>query len=331
MEPTLTMHDVRCGNCGLPAETKCSRCKLVRYCNKECQKKHWKRQHKRTCVPHDGGSDPDQDDPDNLVQVVNTDDMTLQVQVRKSGNHGHGVFANADIAKGTKVCFYDGDLKDSKVNVKMRKAKDGTLSIVDASDYFRMSMVPDPDYDRIMAHPNPKMNGYVVVGRTDLQPADQPFPDGFGVGQFVNDGCKPNLSADETDFVAASKALNDYQAASLKAMNCEVDRNFWFVASRDIKAGEELLTHYGFEFWVHKLMLLSKNPNSVFLLYSLHEQTSKPFNLRQFFDYDSDTIKAFLVDMCGLPTDTVANYKSPKDLMFELMEKVNIMNPSTFG
>merc|ERR1719511_489921 len=131
-----------------------------------------------------------------------------------------------------------------------------------------------------MAHPNPKMNGYVVVGRTSEEDISGMT---FGVGQFVNDGVKPVMSDDETDFVSASQALNDYQGKSLKAMNCEVDKNFWFVASKDIKAGQELLTHYGFEFWVHKLMLQSKNPQSIFLLYSLHEQTSKPFNLRQFF------------------------------------------------
>merc|ERR1719322_300682 len=99
-------------------------------------------------------------------------------------------------------------------------------------------MEADPDYDRIMAHPNPKMNGYVVVGRT----GNDGFEGSFGVGQFVNDGVRPRLCEDETDFAAASKALNDYQTLSLKAMNCEVDRNFWFVAAKDIEAGQELLT-----------------------------------------------------------------------------------------
>ena len=313
---TMTMATMQCGFCGVPAETKCSRCKSIRYCGRECQKKHWKT-HKKTCTK----LDLEEDIPD--VQIINTDDMVLQVDVRPSGVHGRGVFATSDIPKGTRVCFYDGQLKDSKINVKMRKTKEGILSIVSASKYFEEAMVPDPDYDRIMAHPHPKMNGFVVVGNNEY--AD------FGCGQFVNDGAAPNLSDGDVDFVTASRRLNEYQKASLKAMNCEVDRNFWFVTTKDVKGGSELLTHYGFEFWVHKAMIESSNPLSVFLFYSLHEQTSKPFNLRQFFDFDSETICAFLVDMCKMDKDVVANYKSPKDLMFELMEKVNIMNPSAFG
>ena len=39
-----------CGSCQTPAITKCSRCKKVFYCNRECQKQHWK-VHKKQCVP----------------------------------------------------------------------------------------------------------------------------------------------------------------------------------------------------------------------------------------------------------------------------------------
>ena len=46
-------NDAACDNCGRPErELKaCGRCKLTRYCSKECQVAHWKTGHKRFCEP----------------------------------------------------------------------------------------------------------------------------------------------------------------------------------------------------------------------------------------------------------------------------------------
>jgi hypothetical protein len=38
-----------CGNCGLEASKKCGKCKIVMYCNKECQLSHWST-HRLICV-----------------------------------------------------------------------------------------------------------------------------------------------------------------------------------------------------------------------------------------------------------------------------------------
>ena len=38
-----------CPVCNKVAENKCTACKLIFYCNKECQKKHWKGGHKFEC------------------------------------------------------------------------------------------------------------------------------------------------------------------------------------------------------------------------------------------------------------------------------------------
>ena len=48
---TITRDSRRCNNC-LKIGTKlqvCGRCKNVRYCNKSCQKTHWKEEHKLSC------------------------------------------------------------------------------------------------------------------------------------------------------------------------------------------------------------------------------------------------------------------------------------------
>jgi len=49
-----------CPACGKIAETKCTGCKQIYYCNRDCQKKHWK-QHKPECkaLPYRIGNSPD--------------------------------------------------------------------------------------------------------------------------------------------------------------------------------------------------------------------------------------------------------------------------------
>lgn len=46
------MAEQKCAECQKPAELKCSACKLVTYCCKDHQKKHWK-QHKNICKAYE--------------------------------------------------------------------------------------------------------------------------------------------------------------------------------------------------------------------------------------------------------------------------------------
>jgi len=40
--------DLRCGLCGMKSKLRCGRCKLQRYCSKDCQVKDWGK-HKLVC------------------------------------------------------------------------------------------------------------------------------------------------------------------------------------------------------------------------------------------------------------------------------------------
>ena len=54
MEGTQGHEEKSCGQCGRGQEEgekfhHCSRCKVVPYCSKACQKQHWRGGHKDTC------------------------------------------------------------------------------------------------------------------------------------------------------------------------------------------------------------------------------------------------------------------------------------------
>ena len=56
-----------------------------------------------------------------------------------------------------------------------------------------------------MAHPDPKWSMNVKIGRMDSEDKS-----GFGVGQFVNDSCKPEIDS-SMDFADCSEELRKYQ------------------------------------------------------------------------------------------------------------------------
>ncbi len=88
----------------------------------------------------------------------------------------------------------------------MLKLPSGQLKIKNAAEVFGTILESAADVDRCMAHPDPKWSTNVKIGRMDLEDKS-----GFGVGQFVNDACKPDLNADEMDFCHSSEALRKYQ------------------------------------------------------------------------------------------------------------------------
>ena len=77
-----------CGFCGSLAEVKCSNCKAIYYCDRNCQKRHWK-QHKTACKQIKTANEITIVEPLDAIDVSN---LTLKVEVRKKGNGTFGVF-----------------------------------------------------------------------------------------------------------------------------------------------------------------------------------------------------------------------------------------------
>ena len=291
-----------CAGCGKSGAEfrKCARCKDVAYCGRECQKRDWKVRHKRIC---DDGENP-QNEP--------------KVKVAKSSRHEFGLFATEKIAKGEKVAFFAGDDRDGAVKVTMTRTKEGVLGLKNAEDVFRGLFEAEHEVDNCLSHPNPDKQ-LVRIG-------DRESRSGFGLGQFINDGLKPDLETVD-DYESARNELQKYESKSRELANCEVfGSQFWFRSTREIEEGEELLTHYGCEFWLNKAMLAEKeSATRRFLLYSLQEQDRKAFNLRNCFNYDKATCEAFLKVVVRRDSEKDVEEVDPLRAIIDLTERIKIL------
>ena len=77
-----------CGFCGALAEVKCANCKSAYYCDRNCQKRHWK-EHKTACKTIKSTNDIKIVEPLDAVDISN---LTIKVEVRKKANGAFGVF-----------------------------------------------------------------------------------------------------------------------------------------------------------------------------------------------------------------------------------------------
>ena len=244
--------------------------------------------------------------------------MEVRVEVKESRVHGMGLFAKeGGIQKGERICFYRGQNRDASVKVTMRKnGQDGTVGIKNAVEVFKSVTDSLETVDRCMAHPNPK--------RRSVRLGEMESRQGFGVGQFINDSTRPEFG--ELDFQRGLDALRKYQRDSLKGASCEVvpASDFWFEATRDIEAGEEIFAHYGFDFWLQKMMLESSDPRWRLLFYSLHDQRTRAFDLRKFYSYDEETCRAFLEVMIKYDIASSSSEVTPVAALCKMTEEIRL-------
>ena len=304
--------ELRCVCCGECAYKRCAECRLVAYCSKECQKKDWKNHRKSECLRSE-----------KIEEVVDSAGKEVKVAVRKSPVHGRGVFATADILSGERVCFFDGEDRSLRFRVTMvrrppsiKGGDEDTLGIKNAAAAFEHTMRGLRDLDMFAKHPGKA--DVVRIGRRDEPRSD------FGVGQFINDGAVPALREPAAlDFSAGYDRLKEYLAASERRANVTMSAaGYWFAATRRLRRGEELFTHYGFEFWLQKFLLEAGEPVRRFYYYSLMDQRTKPFNLTLLYQYDSPTCREFLRTVLG--DERADETEDPKWELLKLSERINL-------
>ncbi len=289
-----------CGSCGKEAGVKCSKCKKVYYCDRSCQKSDWKR-HKLICVRIKNDADAEEQEPaaSEPLDVVDITKLTCKVEVKN-----FGVFATGRIEKGERICYYDGTTKDARIGVRMRKSPNGKLGIVNAEQV----------YDEILESRSQKC--LVNPSKAGLIKLASENKSGFGVGQWIQDYRVPRIQ-DCDSFPEATDELSNYQSDSLAHANCDADSSFWFIASKDIEAGAEIFVHYGFQYWLRKFMLESRDPEKRFFYYSLHDQSTQPFNLQKFYNYDDETCKIFLTRLIQVPLAEIEECKNVQEYLLK--------------
>lgn len=299
-----------CLYCETQALTKCSRCKTAFYCGRNCQKSHWKT-HKRDCVESKA-----------ILQIVDEQEidtslLELKVEIRSSKVHGKGVFATRNILKGEKICYFGGDSQESKIRVVMQKFPGDILGIKNADEVFQAICDSHSTMDKCLASNSKDKPNEILIGH------DEPL-DTFGIGQFINDACKPWVQT--KDFSTTLEALTQYQIDSTRKSNCEVGPKSWFVATKDIVANQELFTHYGFEFWAQKFMLDSASPVERLLFYAVMDQNRKPFDLRRFYNFTDATVRSFLKVLIQVPDVDQEDF-DPKKYICQVTDQINIQAP----
>ena len=125
----------------------------------------------------------------------------LRVELKPSTIHGLGVFAIEDIPFMTKVCLYDGE----------------DVPIIDTdkcNDIYNM--------------PHPIKKGYVRRGYSVQQ-----IKQDYGIGQFINDFCKPDINLDNKYTITHLQNLeaNYYKKSKEHCNVAFVDDDFWLYST----------------------------------------------------------------------------------------------------
>ena len=149
----------------------------------------------------------------------NETDFKLLVELKPSPTHGLGVFATQNIPPFTKLCLYDGeDLPNDKI-----------------------------DNESVYLMPHPIKEGYTRQGYTK-----EYIRTPYGIGQFINDSCKPEIDVKRAyTYRELENIYEKYFLTSKQNKNVAYkDDDFWLYSIKPILKGEELFCFYGPNYWL---------------------------------------------------------------------------------
>lgn len=89
MQADPVPHYNHCANCTLSAATQqCTRCRIVKYCNRTCQRQHWRSCHRASCEPARSGTSLLQALTTNEGFWINAKECQVLAQILLLGNSG---------------------------------------------------------------------------------------------------------------------------------------------------------------------------------------------------------------------------------------------------
>jgi SET domain len=168
-----------------------------------------------------------------------------KVQVKESPTHGLGVFATETIKKGELVTRYPADLIFQGTESGYNLVTDGLTDLE-----YAEARVARLTIDQVKS--------YILSLCDDLYIFGDPERHSPGkCAHIINDGVMLDKINTSPTPANAGKEHHNYYLRGLRC-NCVFNQSTdkdgrWAVAIRDIQAGEELFTNYGYQYWVPEM------------------------------------------------------------------------------
>ena len=183
--------------------------------------------------------------------TYNQDMDTINIKIDKSTIHGKGVFATRDIKKGCLITqypnHYEYDRKDGKFLFSDADMMEIMLNIEELPDVVKnkinFEIRDESDFNKGMLIIFTDIFRKYSMGELLGNPFK--YDDLKYVGHMINDSCLIDI-----DKPITNKTVMRYSINSLMNQNC-ILTDIGIIATRDINIGEELLTFYGFNYWLN--------------------------------------------------------------------------------
>lgn len=184
-----------CFMCGKSSKAVCAKCKVMKYCSKECQKKHWKEGHKKVCrtpeeialgeaAAGDSKEEAEEDvDLENPWVDIDPKDTPPEMNSVSSISYNLSTRCRSNISQAHSV--FDGIKRDKVMTVKVQ------IPPGSHPDQFKPIMIYNQGKTfQVMGLPQNMISRHISYRRLHQLVQQSGFDGGLGCG-----GCKAYLDA----------------------------------------------------------------------------------------------------------------------------------------
>ena len=240
------------GECGKKTSKRCSRCKLVFYCSRACQAK---RRHEQLCdfaisnletirliVAEQAKKFHNTSKPEVKLECLgHRHNFNLnKATVGPSQIHGTGVFATKDIEVGEIITMYPPHL--CKFIVNNDRHVNGHQMLV-----YKSAGTPLQYYEDYCGSETKELDSYEHMFGSQYSIIGHPLmiDDSNCLAHMINDGAK--------EFSTKHKYFQSSHLHSNSQMFGVDNVVIGLMANKPIKAGDEIISTYGYEYWMTNL------------------------------------------------------------------------------